>query len=178
MTILLAMNLGFAWGDTATTPVAAYQRRFVRGPRHTIDTTRRRRLGQQSFVNKDASYGEALTFDTLNRLAVSRATTSTWGTVLMAGAVADLTALTDNSGGTSGSGTVGAVGVTVTDPADTPADADVLRDDLVANTIPSMESRLTEIRNAVATLADYNNDLGAKVAALSAALRAAGILEE
>lgn len=30
----------------------------------------------------------------------------------------------------------------ITDPADTPADADALRDDLVANTIPSIESAL------------------------------------
>jgi len=30
----------------------------------------------------------------------------------------------------------------ITDPADTPADADALRDDLVANTIPDIEAAL------------------------------------
>ena len=34
---------------------------------------------------------------------------------------------------------------TVTDPSDTPADADALRDDLVANTIPSIESALNAL---------------------------------
>ena len=38
---------------------------------------------------------------------------------------------------------------TLTDPADTPADADVLRDDLVANTIPSQEARNASIQTAV-----------------------------
>ena len=38
---------------------------------------------------------------------------------------------------------------TLTDPADTPADADALRDDLVANTIPSQEARNASIQTAV-----------------------------
>jgi hypothetical protein len=45
---------------------------------------------------------------------------------------------------------------TITDPADSPASADALRDDLVANTIPSIESALnslgTKINNILAKL--------------------------
>jgi hypothetical protein len=51
---------------------------------------------------------------------------------------------------------------TITDPADTPADADALRDDLVANTIPSIESAL--------------DALGAKVNAILVALENPGLL--
>jgi len=50
----------------------------------------------------------------------------------------------------------------ITDPADTPADADALRDDLVTNTIPTIEANFT--------------DLQAKVNAILAALRAAKII--
>ncbi|HNU81939.1 MAG TPA: hypothetical protein PKO05_00720 [Thermoanaerobaculia bacterium] len=64
------------------------------------------------------------------------------------------------------SGTVGGVAgdalTAVTDPADTPADADALRDDLVTNTIPTIEANFT--------------DLQAKVNAILAALRAANII--
>jgi len=52
---------------------------------------------------------------------------------------------------------------TVTDPGDAPADADALRDDLVANTIPSIESAL--------------NALGVKVNAIIAALETAKLME-
>ena len=37
----------------------------------------------------------------------------------------------------------------ITDPADTPADADALRDDLVANTIPSIEAKLDALATVV-----------------------------
>lgn len=70
------------------------------------------------------------------------------------GTVSDLT---DNSGGTA-DGTLQAL----TDPADTPASADALRDDLVANLIP-------ELRNNFA-------DLAAKVNAILNALQAAGMV--
>ena len=59
--------------------------------------------------------------------------------------------LTDNSGGTPDT-TLAAVDVEITDPADTPADADALRDDLVANAIPEIEASLTTLANAVASL--------------------------
>lgn len=58
-----------------------------------------------------------------------------------------VTALTDNSGGTAND-TVQAL----TDPADAPADADALREDLVANLIP-------ELRNNIADLAAKINEL-------------------
>jgi hypothetical protein len=47
----------------------------------------------------------------------------------------------------------------VTDPADTPASADALRDDLVANTIPDLKTRDTELETAIETLAGEVNDL-------------------
>ncbi len=72
--------------------------------------------------------------------------------------------LTDDSGGSSGGDTIAAVLVAITDPADTPADADALRDDLVINTIPDIETGLTDCANAIATLA-------AKVNALQTELR-------
>ena len=50
---------------------------------------------------------------------------------------------------------------TVTDPADSPASADALRDDLVTNTIPSIESQL--------------NALGVKINAVITALENSGI---
>lgn len=68
-----------------------------------------------------------------------------------------LTALTDNSGGTANN-TVQAL----TDPADSPVDADALRDDLVANLIP-------ELRNNIA-------DLTAKVNALRTVLLNLGLV--
>lgn len=71
-----------------------------------------------------------------------------------ASAIADLT---DSTTGTANN-TLQAL----PDPTDTPASADALRDDLVANLIPAL-------RNNYA-------DLGAKVNAILAALRGAGII--
>lgn len=65
--------------------------------------------------------------------------------------------LTDNSAGTAND-TIQAMA----DPTDTPATADALRDDLVANLLPAL-------RNNIA-------DLTAKVNAITAALRGAGII--
>lgn len=66
--------------------------------------------------------------------------------------------LLGTTGGTA-STSMEAVGVAVTDPADTPASADALRDDLVANTIPSIEAELTAIRNNQETLLEKYNEL-------------------
>lgn len=71
-------------------------------------------------------------------------------------ASANIVALTDNSGGVA-SDTL----AVITMPADTPASADALRDDLVANALPA-------IKNAVASLS-------AKVDAILAVLDAQGI---
>jgi hypothetical protein len=59
----------------------------------------------------------------------------------------DIGALVDNIGGA-----VSTTLAAITDPADTPATADALRDDLVANAIP-------EIRDALSSLADQINDI-------------------
>lgn len=54
---------------------------------------------------------------------------------------ADIVALTDNSGGAATDNTIQAL----TDPADAPATADALRDDLVANLIPELRNNLREL---------------------------------
>ncbi len=43
---------------------------------------------------------------------------------------------------------------TITDPADAPADADALRDDLVANTIPSAETALDTLATKINSIID------------------------
>lgn len=73
--------------------------------------------------------------------------------------------------------TLSSVTTTLTDPADTPADADALRDDLVATTIPEIETALAaletrdgELETSIETLAGEFNSLLAK-------LRSANLLE-
>jgi len=66
-------------------------------------------------------------------------------------------ALTDNSGGGAADGTVDAITVSITDPSDSPADADALRDDLVATTIPSIEAALQTVADAIKELATMIN---------------------
>lgn len=65
------------------------------------------------------------------------------------GAGGEVAALTSNVGGATPDGTVGAI----PDPADTPASADALRDDLVANTIPAVRDALREVITKVNALA-------------------------
>lgn len=89
-------------------------------------------------------------------LSLSAATTTVIGGVQQAEARAD---------STQNSLTL----TTVTDPADTPADADALRDDLVANALSELQTRDGELETAVETLAGEFNDLLAK-------LRTAGVL--
>lgn len=72
--------------------------------------------------------------------------TQTFSTASRTHAARTAAALNDNSGGTSGGTTIALVPM----PADSPASADALRDDLVANTLPA-------IRNAIATLAEMVN---------------------
>lgn len=93
-------------------------------------------------------------------------------------ALGGITALTDNSAGTANN-TVQAL----PDPADTPASADALRDDLVANLIPALRNNTADCAAKINTLiADMNDardndaDLAAKVNAILAALRTAGIV--
>lgn len=62
---------------------------------------------------------------------------------------------------------------TITNPVDTPASADVLRDDLVANTIPSIQTNFT---NQLSTINADFTALAAKVNLILAALRGAGII--
>lgn len=70
---------------------------------------------------------------------------------------ATITALTDNSAGTANN-TIQAMA----DPTNSPADADALRDDIVANLLPA-------VRNNVA-------DLAAKINEIRTVLRAAGLM--
>jgi hypothetical protein len=107
-------------------------------------------------------------------LSIAEATDAVRGGVLRQVLQADVPVLADNSGGTSGAGTIAAVGVTITAPGDAPADADALRDDLVTNTIPSIETELSALRNAIATLAAYATVLEDKINAMLAAQITAG----
>jgi hypothetical protein len=107
-------------------------------------------------------------------LSVSAATLTVAAGVKMNALLADLAVLTDNSGGTSGNGTIAAIGIAVTDPADAPVDADALRDDLVLNTIPSIETELAKLRNAVATLAAYSTTIEDKINAIFAGEKTSG----
>ena len=129
-------------------------------------------------LSDDGTVSLTLDGDTLEQsgsgLKVTDATEAQRGSVLLQGLVADASVLTDNSGGTSGAGTIAAIGVAITDPADTPADADALRDDLEANTIPSIETELSNLRNAVATLAAYCTTLEDKINEMLAAQKTAG----
>lgn len=69
--------------------------------------------------------------------------------------------LTDNSGGGATDNTIDAIDCEITDPADTPASADALRDDLVTNTIPDIEGSLQNVADAIAELANQVNALKA-----------------
>ena len=92
-----------------------------------------------------------------------------WGTaaVVQQAHIADTAAasavtaqtLTDNSGGGATDDTIGAIDCAITDPADTPATADALRDDLVANAIPDIEGSLQNCADAIAELADEVNKI-------------------
>lgn len=136
-----------------------------------LDTNPGLSLSASGLIVKVKANG-GITLDA-NGLSVTAADETNRGGVLRQNFLDDVAALVDNSGGTTGNGTIGAVGVAVTDPADTPASADVLRDDLVANTIPSIETELGNLRDAVATLADYCSDLEAKINAMLAAQQTA-----
>jgi hypothetical protein len=102
-------------------------------------------------------------------LSLAAATEAVIGGVLRQDFIDDAAELVDNSDGTSGGGTIGAVGVDVTDPGDAPVDVDALRDDLVANTIPSIETIVSDLRDAVATLAEYATSLEDKINQMLAA---------
>lgn len=89
-------------------------------------------------------------------LSLAAATTLVIGGVNQAAAQAD-------------SGETSVTLTSVTDPADSPADADALRDDLVANALAELQTRDGELETSIETLAGEFNDLLAK-------LRTAGIL--
>lgn len=73
------------------------------------------------------------------------------------------TALTDNGAGTA-DGTVAAMA----DPADTPATADVLRDDLVANFCAAVRNNFKEVTTELAAQRTLNGVLLNHVASLAA----------
>jgi hypothetical protein len=67
----------------------------------------------------------------------------------------DFGALTDSTGQTPDN-TI----ENVPDPADTPADADALRDDLVANTLPAIERNLSDLADQINAIRTVLRDLG------------------
>jgi hypothetical protein len=106
-------------------------------------------------------FGKNINKDSKGALEVANATATVTGAVLKSAARAD-----------SSQNAITLTGVTtsVTDPGDSPANVDALRDDLVANTIPDIEgdmanlaTRDTELETAVETLATEFNDLLAKL---------------
>lgn len=64
---------------------------------------------------------------------------------------------------------------TITDPADAPADADALREDLVTNVIPSIESALNAIGTSVGSVNSGLNALGTKINAILTRLEELGV---
>lgn len=116
-------------------------------------TINRTVTAQHTWSNKQTFGGEIQVGGALNH---DGTTVGFYGTTpaTQAAAIADLT---DNSGGTAND-TLQAM----PDPADAPASADALRDDIVANLLPPL-------RNNIA-------DLGAKVDAITAALRTVGLI--
>lgn len=95
-------------------------------------------------------------------ITVTRTLTIAAATTAAVGVVKQAVARTD-----SGQDTVTLS--SVVDPTDSPATADALRDDLVANVLPIYATRDGELETAVETLAAEFNDLLAK-------LRTAGVL--
>ncbi len=90
--------------------------------------------------------GTTLSFYGAAPVARPSAYTQTFATADKTVAARTQAALTDNTGGTADA-TIAAI----PDPADAPATADALRDDLVANALPA-------IRNAIADLAAQVNN--------------------
>lgn len=121
---------------------------------------RLRRLFDQ-LLRTSRILGKNVDKDSDGALEVANATATVTGAVLKSAARAN-----------SSQNAITLTGVTtsVTDPGDSPANADALRDDLVANTIPDIEgdmanlaTRDTELETAVETLATEFNDLLAKL---------------
>lgn len=134
------------------------------------------KLAEVTIVDGDIAYDAILDRrpEAMLQSRGAMATATLPGTVRLQALIADLDALTDNSGGASGAGTIAAIDTTITDPGDTPADADTLRDDLVTNTLPSIAAILDLLANAIATLAESDNDIITKVNAMLAEQKNAG----
>jgi hypothetical protein len=144
-----------------------------------------RDTGVTSFGVVDAKGGyllNGLPFESafVQQSAITDLTDSTGGSTTTPDVLAAITAptaLTDNGGGTA-DGTVSAMA----DPANTPADADALRDDLVANFCLAVRNNFKEVttaqgqnRAAIVLLINTVAKLAAKVNELNAALLAAGV---
>lgn len=136
-------------GDSAATIVVAGAVTFslgaalADGQDMTIGTTTGSKLGQAS--SKISFYGAT-------PIVKPSAYTQTYATADKTHANPTAAALTDNTTGTANT-TLQAL----PDPTDTPATADALRDDLVANLIPAL-------RNNYADLADQHNKVVADIA--------------
>lgn len=152
-----AIELRLETNTTPNTRVAAIDVQHVVAT-HASRTARLRLViadaGGDREVLRIESSGSAglLSFFGGTAVAKQAAITQTYSTASATHANPTATTLTDNSGGTANT-TLQAL----TDPADAPAAADNLRDDLVANLIP-------ELRNNFADLAASNNALIVDVA--------------
>lgn len=113
--------------------------------------------GNESDMPAASSYAECLLLVNHSTLGIVlyHSTGSAWR--LHGYQASTVTALTDSI-----SGSVASTLAAIPDPADTPASADALRDDLVANTLP-------KIRNALSSIASTVNSIRTQ-------LRASGLM--
>lgn len=116
-----------------------------------VNPTDATRTGRLSFEAVDTALRECLRIETNGSAAMigflgttakvrPSAYTQTYSTADRTHAARTAAALTDNVAGTSGT-TIAAI----PDPADAPASADALRDDLVTNTLPAIRNALTSL---------------------------------
>jgi len=100
--------------------------------------------GQVTVVGAFAHQGS--TFGAFNVTPATRpaALTQTYATATRTHAARTAAALTDNI-----AGTVNATLAAIPDPADTPATADALRDDLVTNVLPKLRNALSSLADAI-----------------------------
>lgn len=116
--------------------------------------------------------GTTLGFYGVAAVARPSAYTQTFATADKTMAARAAAALTDNTGGTADT-TIAAI----PDPADAPASADALRDDLVANALPALRNAIADIAAQVNNLRTDERDTASVVNSLVDDLQALGLVQ-
>lgn len=126
-------------------------------------------------LDGDVDIGNAITdlvgFYGITGVAQASGYTQTYATANKTVAARTAQTLTDNSGGSANT-TIAAI----PDPADTPADADTLRDDLVANVIPALRDAIADLAAQVNALKVDSDDTTQAVNSIIDDLQAIGIV--